>query len=414
MNLVSTSRVSNYWEKVPVSLRLIIKARLWTAIGAGGVLYLSPIIFHSLNFSAEKIGSGITTAAFAGITTRFSTGWFLDKKYSYKQAIKVACLIAIISDFFLFYAQNFLHYLVGQLFLGAAAGIYWPSIELAVPLNCNSKIKPSEGYALARSSDAIGVTLGVLVGTIGTYFKFTRIIYLIDIICMIYIFHMLINKVKFFKTNEESNKQLKKEQEKENIQSNKLSDFKWILNLLPLFSLTLFVTGVMTLLQSILPLDLAHGGIIRPALSERGIAKLVTLKLVLIAIFQWPVGYISRNKNSSLKFRLCLSSLLIGFIFLSLSNFFINGYLLILISFIPLTFSLCIFLPSASDAIIKSSPIKYQGSAIALYSQCFGISALTVPWMAGKLIDNYNTAFQLWLIISIFCIILVPICKNIK
>ena len=88
MNLFSTSIVSNYLERFPVSLRLIIKARLWTAIGAGGVLYLSPIIFNSLGFSAEQIGSGITTAAFAGITTRFGTGYILDKKFSYIKAIK--------------------------------------------------------------------------------------------------------------------------------------------------------------------------------------------------------------------------------------------------------------------------------------------------------------------------------------
>ena len=62
MNWFSTSSVSNYWERFPLSLRLIIKARLWTAIGAGGVLYLSPIIFNSLGLSAEEIGSGITTA----------------------------------------------------------------------------------------------------------------------------------------------------------------------------------------------------------------------------------------------------------------------------------------------------------------------------------------------------------------
>ena len=99
MNLFSTSSISNYWEKFPVSLRLIIKARLWTAIGAGGVLYLSPIIFNSLGFSAEQIGRGITTAAFAGITTRFGTGYLLDKKYSYARAIKAACLLAILSDF---------------------------------------------------------------------------------------------------------------------------------------------------------------------------------------------------------------------------------------------------------------------------------------------------------------------------
>ena len=99
MNLFSTSSISNYWERFPVSLRLIIKVRLWTAIGAGGVLYISPIIFNSLGFSAEQIGSGITTAAFAGITTRFGTGYLLDKKISYEKAIKVACSIAILSDF---------------------------------------------------------------------------------------------------------------------------------------------------------------------------------------------------------------------------------------------------------------------------------------------------------------------------
>jgi len=174
------------------------------------------------------------------------------------------------------------------------------------------------------------------------------------------------------------------------------------------------VTGIMTLLQSILPLDIANGGIIRPPLTEESVATLVTLKLVLIAIFQWPIGYILRNKNSSFKFILCLILLLIGFIFLSLSSFLINGYVLILIAFIPITIAICIFLPSASDAIIKSSPVKYHGSAIALYSQCFGISSLTIPWMAGKLIDNYNTAFPLWLIVSMLCILFLPICKSIK
>ena len=412
MNLVSTSRFPNYWENLPLSLRLIIKLRLWTAIGAGGVLYLSPIIFNNLGFSAEQIGSGITIAAFTGITSRLGTGYFLDKKYSYRKAIIVACLIAIISDFILFNSKNYLAYLSGQLFLGAAAGIYWPSVELAVPLNCNNKIKSSEGYALARSADAIGVTLGVLIGTIGTYIDFTRIIYLIDIICMIYIFITLINKLQILKKNPHLKAKIYKENK--NIKSNKFKEFKWILSLVPLLSLTLFVTGVMTLLQIILPLDLANGGIIRAPILAQRVALLLTFKLILISIFQWPIGYMIRNKSSSLKFRFCLKSLLIGFICLSLSNFFHNGYILILIAFIPLTIALCIFLPSASDAIIKSAPIKYHGSAIALYSQCFGISALTIPWLAGKLIDNLNTAFELWLIVSIICIFLIPICKSIK
>ena len=103
MNLISTYRVRNYWERFPSSLRLIIEVRLCTAIGAGGVLYLSPIIFNSLGFSAEQIGSGMTTAAFAGITTKFGSGYLLDKKFSYIKAIKTAYIIAIISDYILFF-----------------------------------------------------------------------------------------------------------------------------------------------------------------------------------------------------------------------------------------------------------------------------------------------------------------------
>ncbi len=375
-------------------------------------MYLSPIIFNSLGFSAEQIGSGITIAAFAGITTRFGTGYLLDKKFNYGYSIKIACLIAILSDIILFFSQSHLAYLYGQFFLGAAAGIYWPSAELAVPLNCYSKIKSSEGYSLARSADAIGVTLGVLLGTIGTYFEFERIIYLIDILCMLYIFNILLNNLGIFTIKKEF--ETKADIEFNYNNTEKKSNLKWVIKLFPLFLVTLFVTGVMSLLQSILPLDLANGGIIRPPFIEQRVATLVTLKLVLLAIFQWPVGYILRNKNSSFKFKLCLISLLIGFIFLSLSNLLINGYLLILLAFIPLTISLCIFLPSASDSIIKSTPIKYKGTAIALYSQCFGISSLTIPWMAGKLIDNFNTAFHLWLIVSLICLALVPISKHIK
>ena len=412
MNLVSTYSVSNFLDRFPLSLRLIIKARLWTAIGAGGVLYLTPIIFNRLGLSAEQIGSGITIAAITGITTRIGTGYLLDKKYNYRKTIQFACLIAIASDLILYNSQNYLAYLSGQFFLGAAAGIYWPSVELAIPLNCNNKIKPSEGYALARSADAVGVTLGVLIGSIGTYFEFTRIIYLIDIICMLYIFKILINKLNIRKINEQLN--VKNNTKNISIKQDRKLNLKWILTLLPLLLITLFVTGIMTLLQTILPLDLANGGIIRPPLTDQKVAALVTIKLILVAVLQWPVGYSIRNKNSYFKFRLCLLSLLIGFISLFLSNFLINGYLLILFAFIPLSVALCIFLPSASDAIIKCSPMQYRGSAIALYSQCFGISALTIPWISGKIIDNYNTAFQIWLIISLFCIFLIPVCKRIK
>ena len=82
------------------------------------------------------------------------------------------------------------------------------------------------------------------------------------------------------------------------IKQDRKSNLKWILTLLPLLLITLFVTAIMTLLQTILPLDLANGGIIRPPLTDQKVASLITIKLILVAVLQWPVGYSIRNKNS--------------------------------------------------------------------------------------------------------------------
>ena len=316
MILVLKSRLSNYWERVPIDLRVIIKTRLWAAIGAGGVLYLNPLIFNNLGFSAEEIGSGITIAAFAGISARLTTGFLLDKKYSCTSAIKIASLFAIAADFILFNSQNYQTYLIAQFILGVAAGLYWPSAELAIPLNCNRKINLSEAYALARSSDAIGITLGVLIGTIGTYLGFMRIVYFIDILCMIYINYMLKNKS--YKQTKRKSKNIEAKNKK-NINPERKNN--WILDIIPILQLTLFITSLMTLFQNLFPIDLAIGGIIRPPIAESKVATIVFIKLLLIAIFQWPIGYWISKKETSFKFSFCLLSLFAGCILLSISNF---------------------------------------------------------------------------------------------
>tara|TARA_B100000700_G_scaffold17480_1_gene17240 strand:- start:1046 stop:1513 length:468 start_codon:yes stop_codon:yes gene_type:complete len=114
----------------------------------------------------------------------------------------------------------------------------------------------------------------------------------------------------------------------------------WVYPLIPLLSITLFTTGVMTLLQSFLHIDLGNGGIKRLPLSESKVAKLLSLKLILIAIFQWPIGYIISQRKSSFKFQICLTNLLIGFILLSLSNFLLNADIIIILALIPITISL--------------------------------------------------------------------------
>ena len=145
----------------PEELRLLTKSRLLASIGAGAVLYLTPIVFNSLSLSATQIGSGIAFAAISGTITRLITGYCLDKSVFFTKLLKISAILAITADFILINSNGYLEFIIGELLLGAAAGIYWPSIEIAVPLTCKD-YKSSKGFALTRSADALGVCLGTI------------------------------------------------------------------------------------------------------------------------------------------------------------------------------------------------------------------------------------------------------------
>ena len=51
---------------------------------------------------------------------------------------------------------------------------------------------------------------------------------------------------------------------------------------------------------------------------------------------------------------------------------------------------------------------------MAVYSQCFGVSALVAPWLAGVLIDANKNAVMLWLISGFLCILATPLTRRIN
>ena len=59
------------------------------SIGAGGVLYLSPLIFNSIGFTATQIGNGFGFAAVAGTLSRFIAGYCLDKGVRFSHLIRL-------------------------------------------------------------------------------------------------------------------------------------------------------------------------------------------------------------------------------------------------------------------------------------------------------------------------------------
>ena len=74
---------------------------------------------------------------------------------------------------------------------------------------------------------------------------------------------------------------------------------KWLPKLFPILGLSLLATSILTLLQSALPLDLVQGGISRPAISEAWCGAILALQLILLVLFQWPIGHwLSTNRRS--------------------------------------------------------------------------------------------------------------------
>ena len=163
-----------------------------------------------------------------------------------------------------------------------------------------------------------------------------------------------------------------------------------------------------------MPLDLVNGGISRPPIQEGLIGVLIGMQLGLLVLFQWPVGRWLASQNPGFGLQISSGCFATGCLLLGLSSLWNQGIVVILLAQIPLAFGLASFLPTATEVIIKIPPPQHRGISMALFSQCFAISALVSPVVAGASIDHYGNGIILWIIMSILCICIVPLSNQIK
>ncbi len=398
--MIATPNPIKWWDQFPPTLRLVTRARLIASIGAGGVIYLTPLIFNKINFSATQIGSGIAAAALVGTIARLLSGAILDKGIKFSWPLRVTAVFAIIADILLFHANDFSTYLKGQLFIGMAAGLYWPSIELAVPSSCGS-FPSSKGFALVRSADAFGVSIGAIFGALSALLGIIRIVYIIDSVCMCLLLLTLrkdsLTLKRYEVIDEKTNKNLL-----ESIHLSIRNKF-WIEKLIPLLVISLIATLVLSLLQSALPIDLVKGSLLRPAINEFWSSSLIAIHLGLLVVIQWPIGRWLSGKNVKFGLNISLISFGVGCLLLAISSFSSKGIVLVFLAQIPLAIALAAFLPTATEAIFQNTPNKKRGIAMALFSQCFAISAFSAPLIAGRVIDSKGQGLIIWVFMSVIC-----------
>lgn len=383
-----------WWIQFPAALRQVVLLRLIGSIGAGGVLYLTPLVFHQEAFSASSVTQGLALAALAGTLGRFCSGLLLDRGVSCGVPVLLACAAALAADSTLVMTRSFAGYVQGQLLLGIAMGLYWPAIELAVPLGCRSgpqSIASARGYALARTADAAGIAVGALVGALLAGLGRLRGIYLLDMACLVgMVVLLLLHRLPH--------------PERRRPATGQPLSFAWITPLGPVLAITLLATAVPALMQSALPLDLVRGGLERRAMPDSLGALLIGLQLGLLLLLQWPVGRALARRPVAVGLSLSLVSLAVGSAALAFSALTQQGFWLVLVAQLPLALGMAAFLPTATEAVIELTPASHQGVAMALFSQCFALSGLLAPALAGLALDRQGHGGGLWILLTLLCL----------
>ena len=372
-------------------------------------MFMTPLIFHAIDFSAREVGSGLAVSALIGTVVRLLSGALLDRGIRCSWPIRVTTLLAIAADLILLQADNYGSYLLGQLLLGCAAGLYWPAIELAVPLSCDN-LPSGRGYALVRSADALGIGIGTLIGTAAATLGNLRTVYSVEAVCM----GAVLVLISLYPLQDNpSYRNLSSNNQEPGVQRPN-SRLPWLLPLLPVLVISVVATGILALQQSALPLDLVRGGLLRPALSESHSSALIALQLTLLVSLQWPVGRWLAERSVAFGLGLSLAGFSVGCGLIALSSLFESGTALVLAALLPMAFAQAAFLPTATEAVIEETPPEHRGLAMALFSQCFAISAIVAPLAGGALLDLQNNGLLLWLIVGGACLAALPTLNHLK
>jgi MFS family permease len=381
------SRSDSWWSQFPAPLRELALLRLIAAVGSGGVLYLTPMVFEQAAFTPLAVTSGLALAALAGTAGRLWCGLLLDRGLSCTVPLLLAAAAAMAGDALLLLASSFPLFAGGQLLLGLAAGLYWPAIELAVPLTCHP-LPSARAFALVRTADAAGVALGALIGALLALAQRLRGIYAVDIAVLLVLVALLLLLP------------LPQLPARPSAQST-LQPGRWLPPLLPLLVVALLATAVPALMQSALPLDLLRGGLHRPALEAAPGALLIGLQLALLLLLQWPVGRALARRPVTTGLAVSLIAMALGALLLAVSVLVPWGLALVLLALLPLALGEAAFLPVATEAVVRLTPPSHRGVAMALFSQCFAISAVLAPLLAGWLLEQQRHGGLLWLLLAL-------------
>ena len=93
-----------------------------------------------------------------------------------------------------------------------------------------------------------------------------------------------------------------------------------------------------------------------------------------------------------------------GCFLLALSALHPKGLVLLLLAQPLLALGTAAFLPTITEAVVESVSSENQGLALGIYSQTWAISGISLPPLAGLLMEFQGHGLGLWLVMSGLCL----------
>lgn len=356
-------------------------------------------IAYGDRLSGIALGYGFAVAAALGVVSRWLAGRSLDGGVHWRHLLAVSGLLAAASMVQLRDVNDWPALLLGMALQGLGLGLFWPAVEIAVA-QTHGPVPLGKAFTLARFFEAAGSALGVMGTVVFTVLGRPSWAFLTAAALLLVLAVAALLSPGTASSPPASNGQLDPPRREGSYKA-----LAKVPGLPAVLLISIMATSIIILQQSALPLDLVRGSLGRPALQPVVGNLVVAVQLVLLVVMQLPVGRLVSRWPTGTGLRWSLLAFAGGLALMTLSSVPMVPDLWLVVGAQVLTaLGTAAFLPTASTACLERTPPALQGRAMAAYSECWGISSVVAPPVAGWLLESQGHGAGLWLLLTTLCL----------
>jgi len=359
-------------------------------------------IVYGDRLSGIALGTGFTVAGVMGVASRWLAGRSLDSGLHWRLLLAGSGLLMAAGMMQLRNVSDWPALLLGMALQGLGLGLFWPAVEIAVARN-HGPVPLGKAFTLARFCEAVGSALGVLGTAAFTALNRPSWAFLTAAALLLALAVVALGSTGIPGAGQPVSGDPDLPPQR---RQGSYRDLARVAGLPAVLLISVMATTIIILQQSALPLDLVRGSLRRLPLDPVTGNLVVAVQLVLLMAMQLPVGRLVSRWPTSTGLRRALWTFGAGQALMTLSCFLpmTPGLLLVVAAQVLVAVGAAAFLPTASTACLERTPVPLQGRAMAAYSECWGISIVVAPPVAGWLLETQGHGVGLWLLLTILCL----------